>query len=65
MRAGVESSRRHEFWKRWYNMGFLVLWMGVDGATTGRLVTSLAGWSQIGLYQVIIVGAILPTLMSF
>lgn len=43
MRADVESSRRHGFWKRWYNMGFLVFWMGVIGATTGRLVASLAG----------------------
>ncbi|QKX56947.1 uncharacterized protein TRUGW13939_04055 [Talaromyces rugulosus] len=65
MRAGVESSRRYEFWKRCYNMGFLVLWMGVVGATTGRLVASLASWSQAGLYHAIIVGAILPTLVSF
>ncbi|KAI9929719.1 hypothetical protein ASPWEDRAFT_41067 [Aspergillus wentii DTO 134E9] len=65
MRSNAELSKHHQFWKRMYDLGFFVVWMGVVGGATARLVAGYAGWEGVQMARAIVLGVIVPMGGSF
>jgi hyaluronan synthase len=65
MRSNAELSKHHQFWKRWYDVGFFVVWMGIVGATAARLLGSIAGWDDGTTFLAMLAGLVIPSSVSF
>ncbi|KAJ5988768.1 hypothetical protein N7481_003978 [Penicillium waksmanii] len=65
MRSTSEMTKRGQAWKRWNDLGFFVVWMGIVGGTLGRMTASKAGWDDGGTMQAIFWGVLIPTAVSF
>ncbi|KAB8229487.1 hypothetical protein BDV23DRAFT_182447 [Aspergillus alliaceus] len=65
MRSNAELSKREQFWKRAYDLGFFVVWMGIVGGTAARIVSGYAGWDAAGTAKAILLGVVVPSAVSF
>lgn len=65
MRSTSEMTKRGQAWKRWNDLGFFVIWMGIVGGTLGRMTASKAGWDDGSTMQAIFWGVLIPTAVSF
>ncbi|CRL28903.1 unnamed protein product [Penicillium camemberti] len=65
MRSSSEMSKRGKAWKRWKDLGFFVVWMGVVGGTLARMFANMAGWDETRIFQAIVLGMVVPSAASF
>ena len=65
MRSSSEISKRGKAWKRWKDLGFFIIWMGIVGGTFARIFANMAGWKDARLFQAIVLGMIVPSAVSF
>ncbi|GLI73655.1 hypothetical protein PoHVEF18_001875 [Penicillium ochrochloron] len=65
MRSTSELSKRGQAWKRWNDLGFFVVWMGIVGGTLARMFANMAGWDETSVHQAIVLGMIVPSAVSF
>ncbi|OQD77933.1 hypothetical protein PENDEC_c002G02437 [Penicillium decumbens] len=65
MRSSSELSKRGQAWKRWNDLGFFVVWMGIVGGTAARMAAHMAGWDDWSIYQAIAWGIVVPSALSF
>ncbi|KAB8074414.1 hypothetical protein BDV29DRAFT_173703 [Aspergillus leporis] len=65
MRSNAEMSKREQFWKRAYDLGFFVVWMGIVGGTTARIVAGYAGWDAAATAKALFLGIVVPSTVSF
>ncbi|OQE19953.1 hypothetical protein PENSTE_c014G05394 [Penicillium steckii] len=65
MRSTSEMTKRGQAWKRWNDLGFFVIWMGIVGGTLGRMTASKFGWDDGSTMQAIFWGVLIPTAVSF
>ncbi|KAJ5232216.1 hypothetical protein N7468_005172 [Penicillium chermesinum] len=64
MRATAELSKRGQAWKRWNDLGFFVVWMGVVGGTAARMAATHLGWTDEGVFLAIVWGICIPAAVS-
>jgi hyaluronan synthase len=67
MRSNSEISKQSQsqLWKKWHDLGFFVVWMGVLGGTVARILGGLLAWGDGELYRAIWVGLLAPSAVTF
>ncbi|KAJ5103313.1 hypothetical protein N7532_003842 [Penicillium argentinense] len=65
MRSTSEMTKRGQAWKRWNDLCFFVVWMGIVGGTLARMLASKAGWADGDIMQAVFWGILIPTAVSF
>lgn len=65
MRSNAETSRRGRAWKRFKDLGFFVVWMGIVGGSVARMAASTAGWDEQSTLRAILWGVVIPSIVSF
>ncbi|KAJ5888203.1 hyaluronan synthase [Penicillium taxi] len=65
MRSTGEMSKRGQAWKRWKDLGFFVVWMGIVGGVVARMAAQMAGWDEIRIIKAIALGVVIPSAISF
>lgn len=67
MRSNSELSKQNQsqLWKRWHDLGFFVLWMGVIGGTCARMAGGVLSWSDIVIFRALWVGILVPSAITF
>lgn len=65
MRSTSELSQRGKAWKRWNDLGFFVVWMGIVGGTLVRMFANMAGWDEMSIFKAIVLGMSVPSAVSF
>lgn len=67
MRSNGEMSKQSQsqLWKRWHDLGFFVLWMGVIGGTCARIAGGLLSWSDSVIFKALWVGMLVPSAITF
>ncbi|KAJ5908321.1 hypothetical protein N7495_001003, partial [Penicillium taxi] len=65
MRSTTEmfKFKRAKAWKRWNDLGFFVVWMGIFGGTAARMTAQMVGWDDV--FTFIVLGALIPSALSF
>ncbi|KAL4894855.1 hypothetical protein BDV59DRAFT_175090 [Aspergillus ambiguus] len=62
MRSHAEMTKRGQTWKRFKDLGFMVVWTAIVGGTLGRMLASIVG---LGTLTAIFWGMVIPGMVSF
>ncbi|KAL5355604.1 hypothetical protein BJX96DRAFT_141544 [Aspergillus floccosus] len=62
MRSQSEITKRGEAWKRFKDLGFMVVWAAIVGGSLGRMFAFAAGWSTM---TAIFWGMLIPGMVTF
>ena len=65
MRSTSEMSKRGKARKRWNDLGFFVVWMGIVGGTIARIAAQSAGLDGHSLFKAIVCGIVIPSAVTF
>ncbi|KAF9886754.1 hypothetical protein FE257_011131 [Aspergillus nanangensis] len=65
MRSTSEMHKQSQTWKRFKDLGFFVVYMGIVGGTLARLAAESAGWDPGATFRAIVWGMLVPSAVAF